>query len=82
MIPTDAHVDMLGRRNREVGVSRGTRYRRRDAPYMVWEVVTVYRSVDAKTYVVLSNVSDPTWRKTLSLIELESSGQYIRLPNI
>jgi hypothetical protein len=73
---------MLGRRNREVGVSRGTRYRRRDAPYMVWEVVTTYASVDSKTYVVLSNVSDPTWRKTLSLIELESSGQYIRLPNI
>ena len=73
---------MLGRRNKEVGVSRGTRYRRRDAPYMVWEVVTVYRSVDAKTYVVLSNVSDPTWRKTLSLIELESRGQYIRLSNI
>ncbi|HKF59908.1 MAG TPA: hypothetical protein VKB42_01015 [Dongiaceae bacterium] len=82
MIPTDAHVDMLGRRKKEVEVSPGTRYRRRDAPYMVWEVVTAYASVDAKMYVVLSNVSDPTWRKTLSLIELEGSGQYIRLRNI
>jgi hypothetical protein len=30
---------MLGRRKREAGVCCGVRYRRRGAPYMVWEVV-------------------------------------------
>jgi len=58
------------------------RYCRRDAPYMVWEVVAGYTSTDGKPYVVLSNLSDPTWRKTLSLAELESGSQYIRLPRI
>ena len=58
------------------------RYCRRDAPYMVWEVIAGYTSTDGKLYVVLSNVSDPTWRKTLSLAELERGSQYIRLPRI
>ena len=73
---------MLGRRKREPGISHGIRYRRRDAPYMVWEVITGYTSTDGKPYVVLVNLSDPTWRKTLSLAELESGSQYIRLPSI
>ena len=58
------------------------RYRRRDAPYMVWEVIEAHTSTDGKPYVVLFNLSDPTWRKTLSLAELESGSQYIRLPRI
>jgi len=49
---------------------------------MVWEVITGYTSTDGKPYVVLVNLSDPTWRKTLSLAELESGSQYIRLPSI
>ena len=61
---------MLGRKKRESGVSPGIRYRRRDAPYMVWEVITAYTSTDGKPYVVMSNLSDPTWRKTLSLVEI------------
>ena len=73
---------MLGRRKRESEVSRGTRYRRRDAPYMVWEVIEAYTSTDGKHYVVPVNLSDPTWRKTLSLAELGSGNQYIRLPRI
>ena len=58
------------------------RYCRRDAPYMVWEVIEGYTNTDGKPYVVLSNLSDPTWRKTLSLAELESGSQYIRLARI
>ena len=73
---------MLGRRKREVEVTPGVRYRRRDAPYMVWEVIEAYTSTDGKHYVVLVNLSDPTWRKTLSLAELGSGNQYIRLPRI
>jgi hypothetical protein len=49
---------------------------------MVWEVIAVYASTDGKPYVVLSNLSDPTGRKTLSLAELEIRSQYIRLPRI
>ena len=49
---------------------------------MVWEVIEAYTSIDGKRYVVLVNLSDPTWRKTLSLSELESGSQYIRLPRI
>ena len=49
---------------------------------MVWEVIEAYTSIDGKRYVVLFNLSDPTWRKTLSLAELESGSQYIRLPRI
>ena len=75
-------VHVLGRRKREAEISPGSRYRRRDAPYMVWEVITAYTSTDGKPYVVLVNLSDPTWRKTLSLAELESGSQYIRLPRI
>jgi hypothetical protein len=49
---------------------------------MVWEVIAGYTSTDGKPYVVLSNLADPTWRKTLSLAELESGNQYVRLPRI
>jgi hypothetical protein len=49
---------------------------------MVWEVIAAHAGTDGKPYVVLVNLSDPTWRKTLSLAELESGSQYIRLPRI
>jgi hypothetical protein len=45
-------------------------------------VIAAYTSTDGKPYVVLFNLSDPTWRKTLSLAELESGSRYIRLPRI
>jgi hypothetical protein len=82
MILSQPSVHVLGRRKREAEFSPGVRYRRRDAPYMVWEVITAYTGTDGKPYVVLVNLSDPTWRKTLSLAELESGSQYIRLPRI
>ena len=75
-------VYVLRRRKREVEVSPGARYRRRDAPYMVWEVIAAHAGTDGKPHVVLVNLSDPTWRKTLSLSELESGSQYVRLPRI
>ena len=49
---------------------------------MVWEVIAAHAGTDGKPYVVLVNLSDPTWWKTLSLAELESGSQYIRLPRI
>ena len=59
----------------------GTRFFRRDAPYIVWEVVTQYAGVDGLSHIVLRNLSDRTWQKTLSLTELERGGQYTRVPD-
>ena len=58
----------------------GTRYRHRDAAYMVWEVSAQYAGVDGLQYIVLRNLSDLTWQKTLSLSELMRGRQYTRLP--
>ena len=66
--------------NKHLDISIGTQYRRRDAPNVVWEVITLYVGVDGLPHAVLSNVSDPTWRKALSQIELENGGQYFRVP--
>jgi hypothetical protein len=56
------------------------RYCRRDAPYMVWEVIAAHAGTDGKRYVVQVNLSDPTWRKTLSLAELTPTSPAGRLP--
>ena len=59
----------------------GTRYRHRDVPYIVWEIVSRYAGVDGLSHIVLRHLSDRTWQKTLSLIELERGGQYTRVPD-
>ena len=48
LVTSQQAVQLLGRRKRESGVSPGMRYCRRDAPYMVWEVITAYTSTDGK----------------------------------
>jgi hypothetical protein len=58
----------------------GTRYRHRDVPYIVWEIVSRYAGVDGLPHIVLRNVSDRTWQKTLSQNELERGGQYSLAP--
>jgi hypothetical protein len=60
-------------------ISIGTRYRRRDAPYIVWEVIAQYAGVDGLRYIVLRNLSDRTWQKTLSQIELDRGDRYTRV---
>ena len=70
---------MLRQRNRH-GVAVGVRYRHRDAPNATWEVIALYVGVDGKQHAVLSNISDLTWRKTISVIELEQSGHYEGVP--
>ena len=63
------------------GTAVGARYRHRDAPNVTWEVIALYIGVDQKQHAVLSNIPDPTWRKTISVIELEQSGHYARAMN-
>jgi hypothetical protein len=71
---------MQRRRNQQSDISIGTRYHRRDAPNVVWEVLSLYVGVDGHSHAMLSNVADPLWRKTISQIELEQGGEYIRVP--
>jgi hypothetical protein len=49
---------------------------------VIWEVIALYAGVDGKQHAVLSNIGDPTWRKTISVIELQESGHYERLPTL
>jgi hypothetical protein len=72
---------MLRQRNRH-GVAVGVRYRHRDAPNATWEVIALYVGVDGKQHAVLSNISDLTWRKTISVIELEQSGHYAQVATL
>jgi hypothetical protein len=68
------------RGKRHSGVSIGARYRSRNAAHIMWEVVAQYEGVDGLPYVVLENLSDRTWQKTMSQTELEHGEQYSRLP--
>ena len=72
---------MPWRRNRQK-IAVGIRCRHRDEPNVTWEVITLYMGVDGKQHAVLSNVSDPTWRKTISVIELVRSAHYARVPTL
>jgi hypothetical protein len=68
------------RGKRHSGISIGNRYRSRNAAHIVWEVITQYDGVDGLPYVVLENLSDRTWQKTMSQTELERGEQYSRVP--
>jgi hypothetical protein len=72
---------MLRQRNRH-GIAVGVRYRHRDAPNATWEVIALYVGVDGKQHAVLSNISDLTWRKTISVIELEQGGHYAQVATL
>jgi hypothetical protein len=72
---------MLRQRNRH-GIAVGVRYRHRDAPNATWEVIALYVGVDGKQHAVLSNISDLTWRKTISVIELERGAHYAQVATL
>ena len=72
----------MPRQRSRQGIAVGTRYRHRDAPNLTWEVIALYIGVDQKRHAVLSNISDPTWLKTISVIELEQSGDYEGVPTL
>ena len=64
----------------EISLAKARRHG--EETYRSLHVIEAHTSTDGKPYVVLFNLSDPTWRKTLSLAELDSGSQYIRLPRI
>jgi hypothetical protein len=71
---------LLFRGRRHSGIQIGTRYRSRNAAHIVWEVIAQYEGVDGLPYVMLENLSDRTWQKTMSQTELERGEQYSRVP--
>ena len=64
------------KRRKNLPVSVGSRYRRRDLPHAVWEVLGIYSGIDGRDHAVLFNVDDITWHKTLSVAELENELLY------
>lgn len=73
---------MLRKRRQTRGVFVGARYSRRDSAHAVWEVLATYAGVDGKEHVVLFNVADLTWQKTLSLLELVNLRSYEPLSEV
>ena len=71
---------MLFLGKRHTGVSIGTRYRSRNAAHIVWEVIAEYEGADRQPYVVLENLFDRTWQKTICQTELERGEQSSRAP--
>jgi hypothetical protein len=71
---------LLFRGKQHSGISIGSRYRSRNAAHIVWEVVAQYEGADGLPYVVLRNLFDGTWQKTMSQTELERGEQYSRVP--
>ena len=70
----------MPRQRSRQGIAVRARYRHLDAPNVTWEVIALYVGVDGKQHAVLSHISDLTWRKTISVIELEQSGHYEGVP--
>ena len=70
---------VLRRRRRAPEISVGTRYCRRDAPNIVWEVYSLFVGTDGMPYAGIFSTTDPTRRKTVSQAVLEHDGQYQRV---
>ena len=63
-------------------IAVGARYWYRDAPNVTWEVIALYIGVDQKQHAVLGSIADATWRKIISVIELEQSGHYAQVATL
>ena len=70
----------MPRQRSRQGIAVRARYRHLDAPNVTWEVIALYIGVDQKQHAVLGSIADPTWRKIISVIELEQSGHYEGVP--
>ena len=69
----------LSKRKKSAEVAVGQRYRKRDAPRIVWEVDSVFDGVDGVPYAAMFRVDDPTMRKTVARTSLEKGAQYQRV---
>ncbi len=56
----------------------GNKFKKRDAPWVVWEVSMLTTGTDGTPYVQLTRVGDHTMRKTVSRATLERGLEYVR----
>lgn len=70
---------VLSRRRRDYDVAVGQRYRKREAPRIVWQVESLFDGTDGVAYAAMFRIDDPTMRKTVARALLERGGQYQRV---
>lgn len=70
---------MLSTRKRDSEVAVGQRYRKSDAPLIVWEVVSLFIGTDGMPYAGIVRADDRTMRKTVAAAALERGPQYQRI---
>ena len=72
-------LNSLTNRRKSTPVDVGGRFCKRDAPSIVWEVLSTFRGTDGYPYAGMICLSDRSQRKTLSLRELQDGVQYARV---
>jgi hypothetical protein len=76
--PRSGQAMFAKNRNREEVVAVGERYRKIDAPLIVWEVMQTFRGPDGVPYALLVSVGDRSQRKTVAQDALRRGSQYKR----
>lgn len=71
----------LRNKAREFNVAVGQRYRKSDAPRIVWEVAQTFNGSDGVSYAALICMSDRSHRKTVAADALSRGMQYQLLAN-
>jgi hypothetical protein len=59
-------------------IAVGHKFKKRDAPWVIWEVSLLKTGPDGTAYAQLMGVGDHTLRKTVSRATLESGIEYVR----
>jgi hypothetical protein len=75
-------IDILMGRRKRAAVAIGQRYKKRDAPWPVWEIALLTTGTDGTSYVQITRVDDRTIRKTVARSTLESGIEYIRIRGV
>jgi hypothetical protein len=57
----------------------GQRYGKQGAPWVVWEVASLFEGSDGMEYVQLVRVDDRTMRKTVSRAAVEHGSDFVRV---
>lgn len=69
----------LRNRGKNVDVTIGQRFRKADAPLIVWEVASMFDGTDGVPYAGIICIADPSQRKTVAQEALVRGLQYQRL---
>lgn len=69
----------LSKARRDTDIAAGQRFRKCDAPRVVWQVDSLFDGVDGVPYAAIFRIDDPSMRKTVARASLERGGQYERI---